>query len=108
MASLHVHEIALQVVTEIAPLMPRIAKQDRTLAQQLRRAATSIVLNIAEGEHSDRGTARSRFQSAAGSASETRSAIRLARAWRYLREEQVESSLEGLDRILAMLWKLTH
>ena len=77
-------------------------------AHSFGRAATSIALNIAEGEHSDRGTARSRFQSAAGSASETRSAIRLATAWRYLQPNQVASSLDGLDRVLAMLWRLTH
>ena len=108
MAALQVHEVALQVVTELAPLMPRIAKQDRNLAQQLRRAATSIVLNIAEGEHSDPGTKRARFHSAAGSASETRAAIRLAIAWRYLQAERVTSCLDGLDRVLAMLWRLTR
>ena len=108
MVALHVHEIALQVVAELAPLMPRIARQDRNLAQQLRRAATSIVLNIAEGEHSDPGTGRSRFQSAAGSASETRAAIRIATAWRYVTPKQAESCLDRLDRVLAMLWKLTH
>jgi four helix bundle protein len=108
MTTLRVHEIALQVVTELAPLMPKIARLDRNLAQQLRRAATSIVLNIAEGEHSDPGTRRARFHTAAGSASETRAAIRLAAAWRYLQPNQVESCLAGLDRVLAMLWKLTH
>jgi four helix bundle protein len=108
MALLQVHEIALQVVTDLAPLMPRIARQDRNLAQQLRRAATSIVLNIAEGEHSDPGTKRARFHTAAGSASETRAAIRLAMAWRYLQPKRVEPCLAGLDRVLAMLWKLTH
>jgi four helix bundle protein len=108
MSSLRVHEVALQVVAELAPLMPRIARQDRNLAQQLRRAATSIVLNIAEGEHSDPGTKRARFHTAAGSASETRAAIRLATAWRYLPPESVDSCLAGLDRVLAMLWRLTH
>jgi four helix bundle protein len=88
--------------------MPKIARQDRNLAQQLRRAATSIVLNIAQGEHSDAGTKRARFHGAAGSGSETRAGIRLAMAWRYLQPEQVESCLEGLDHVLAMLWKLTR
>jgi four helix bundle protein len=96
MASLHVPEIALQVATEPAPFTPRIAKKDRNFAQQLRRAATSIVLDIGEGEHSDSGTRRARFHSAAGSASETRSALRLATARRHLQREQAEFSLGRL------------
>ena len=103
-----VHEVALQVVTDLAPLLPRISRLDRNLAQQLRRAATSVVLNIAEGEHSDPGNRRARFHSAAGSASETRAAIRVALAWRYLSQQQVEKALLGLDRVVAMLWKLNH
>ena len=106
--ALQVHDVALQVVTALAPLVPKIASQDRDLARQLRRAATSIVLNIAEGECSDRGTQRARFHSAAGSANETRAAIRVAMAWRYLSAEQGRASLEGLDRVVAMLWRLTH
>ena len=46
--ALLVHEVALHVVTELGPLVPRIARQDRNLAQQLRRAASSVVLDIAE------------------------------------------------------------
>ena len=102
------HEVALQVVTALGPLVPRIARQDRNLAQQLRRAASSVVLDIAEAEPSDPGTKRARFHSAAGSANETRSAIRLATAWRHLREEQVRSCLAGLDQVVAMPWRLTH
>ena len=106
--ALHVHEIALQVVSDMAELLPKIASHDRNLAQQLRRAATSVVLNIAEAEHSDAGNRRARFHTAAGSANETRSAIRVAVAWRYLQREQVEASLNGLDRGNAMIWRLTH
>ena len=106
--ALLVHGVALQVVTELAPLVPKISQQDRDLARQLRRAATSIVLNIAEAEGSDRGTQRARFHTAAGSANETRAALRVATAWRYLTAEQAEPSLAGLDRVVAMLWRLTH
>ncbi len=104
---LHVHQIALDTVTEIAPLVTAIRRVDRSLADQVRRSASSIVLNIAEGEYSDPGTARSRFYSAAGSANETRAALRLASAWGYLSHTQVEPVDAALDQVLRMLWPLT-
>ena len=103
-----VHELSLQLIESLSPLMPAIARQDRDLARQLRRCATSIVLNIAEGEYSDPGTKRARFHSAAGSASETRSALRVATSWRYLDAERASGSLKLLDRVLGMLWRFTH
>jgi len=72
------------------------------------RAANSVCLNIAEGAHSDPGTARSRFHSAAGSASETRMALGVAVAWGYVTEEAESGADKQADRVLAMLWKLTH
>ena len=104
---LHVHRIAHDTVTEIAPLVTAIRRADRSLADQLRRSASSIVLNIAEGEYSDPGTARSRFHSAAGSANETRAALRLAMAWGYVNHTQVAPIDAALDQVLRMLWPLT-
>ena len=106
--ALHVHETALQLITEIKPLLASIARHDRNLANQLRRAATSVCLNIAEGEYSDPGTKRARFRSAAGSAGETRSALRVAMAWDYVKGQRVLDALDQLDRVIATLWKLTH
>ncbi len=106
--ALIVHELALELVQSLTPLMPAIARHDANLARQLRRSASSIVLNIAEGEYSDPGTKRARFFSAAGSASETRSALRVATGWRYIDERQARESLGLLDRVLAILWRLTH
>lgn len=71
--SLIVHELALELIEEF---MASITRHDKSVAQQLRRCASSIVLDIAEGEYSDPGTKRARFHSAAGSASETRAALR--------------------------------
>ena len=106
--SMIVHELALELIEELAPLIPSIARHDKNLAQQLRRCATSVVLNIAEGEYSDPGTKRARFHSAAGSASETRAALRVAACWRYLPEQRTRTCLALLDRVLGMLWRLTH
>jgi len=44
---------------------------------------------------------------AAGSAAEVDTALRLAVAWGYLDEADLATSFELLDRIRAMLWRLT-
>ena len=72
--ALQVHAVALDMIGALRPLVPRIARHDRSLADQLRRAASSVVLNLAEMERSDAGNARARLCTAAGSLSETRAA----------------------------------
>jgi four helix bundle protein len=79
--ALQVAELSIQLVETLRPLVPRIRRHDRSLADQLVRAASSVALNIAEGEHSDPGNRKARFYSAAGSANETLAALRVAVAW---------------------------
>ena len=101
-------ELTLDLIAQLRPVAVRIRKHDRSLANQLCRAATSVALNLAEGNYSDPGTARARFSTAAGSASETQTALRVALAWGYVNEEQLGECFLLVDRILAMLWKLTR
>ncbi|MFA4945914.1 MAG: four helix bundle protein [Lentisphaeria bacterium] len=106
--ALQVHQVALAAVTELRPVVAVIARHDRSLAQQLRTAASSMVLNIGEAERSDPGTGRARLFSAAGSTRETRSALELAVAWGYLSPALVAPAEAELDRVAAMLHRLTH
>ena len=88
------------------PVLGELLKSDRSLADQLRRAASSVVLNIAEG---NRRTGKDRlhfFRIAAGSAAEARAALEVARAWGMVGAAPVAEA--ELDRVLAMLWRLTH
>ncbi|HVJ15082.1 MAG TPA: four helix bundle protein [Polyangiaceae bacterium] len=106
--SLKVTEVAHEVIVSLRPLLPRIKRSDRSLADQLLRAANSMVLNIGEAEYSDAGTRRARFFTAAGSTNETRTALKLAAAWGYVPASQVEVPLRRLGEVQAMLWKLSH
>jgi four helix bundle protein len=72
----------------------------------LRRALSSIALNIAEGDRSEGGNRLSRFSTAAGSNAEARTALRVAVAWGYVFHEDIQDAEELLDRIAAMLHRL--
>jgi four helix bundle protein len=58
---------ALQAAAGLRPLLPVIRKRDRSLGDQVHRAMHSVVLNIAEADGNDPGTAKARFASASGS-----------------------------------------
>ena len=51
---------------DLKPVLAIIARHDKDLERQVRRAACSVVLNIAEGEHSSDGHRRERFRTAMG------------------------------------------
>ena len=105
MGTLIAYEVALELVHALGPVLPRIARRDRDLARQLRRAVASVVLNLAEGAHSDAGNRRARFASAAGSAKETQSALLIAEAWNYTRSPEL---LALADRLVALTYKLSR
>jgi four helix bundle protein len=66
------------------PLIAAIERHDRDLGRQLRRAASSVVLNIAEGSGSHGGTRTERYRNALGSARETLACLRTAEAFGYV------------------------
>jgi four helix bundle protein len=101
-------ELSLDLITALVPLMPRIKQRDKDLADQLRRAASSIGLNAAEAAFSDPGNRRARLFSAAGSANETRHALRQSIAWQLVDSRDAERALALLKRIIAILWKMTR
>ena len=103
-----VEELSLELIDALAPLMPRIKQRDKDLADQLRRAASSIGLNCAEAAFSDPGNRRARLFTAAGSAGETRHALRQAIAWRLVAVSEAERALALLERIVAILWRMTR
>ena len=101
-------ELSLVVITHLRKLLPAIRRQDAKLAGQLRDAGSSIPLNLAEGNRR-RGKDRVFLWTvASGSADEVFTGLRTALAWGYVQEGACSDALEHLDRLQAMLWKLTH
>lgn len=102
----HAYEIAKQLITALAPLVIVIKREDLDLADQLRRAAQSVLLNLAEGQKFSNGNRRRHYEIAQGSANEVRAALDAAAAWGWIGTEGPERVL--VDRLLAVMWKLTH
>jgi four helix bundle protein len=80
---LRIYDVTLRALEEMRPALRAIEVRDRDLARQMRRAATSVVLNLAEGAGSCGGTRRERYRNALGSAREVVACIDVARAWQY-------------------------
>jgi len=104
----NVYVRAREVVREIAPLVQSIREQDEKLADQLRRAAQSVVLNIAEGRGNKAGNARLRFATACGSAKEVRAALHVASDWGYIEAQRAAHLDRRLDRVCAITWCLSR
>ncbi len=79
------------------------------LAEQLRRAATSVCLNIAEGagEFSPREKARF-YRIARRSGTECAAILDLCSVLELVQSSQLDACAQLLDRILAMLTRLTR
>ncbi len=103
---LQIERFALDTVRQLAPVVAVVGSKDPDLARQMRRAASSVLLNIAEAQSSFDGNSRQRLRSALGSARETRMALELAVAWGFTKRD--DALLSALDRINATLHKLTR
>lgn len=101
-------ETSLQMIRALAAPLEVLERRDPSLALQMRRAAASVSLNLAEGGKR-RGKDRIHlWRVAAGSASEVVAGLRVAEAFGYLEVAQAEEALRLCDRVLAMLWGLTR
>jgi four helix bundle protein len=67
-----------------------------------------MVLNMGEGSRRQGGDRVQRYRIAAGSAAETRDALEVARGWGYVDSKETATPLAMLDKVLGLLWGLTH
>ena len=122
-------EMSLEVLERLATVETRIRGKSRDLAGPLARASESVALNLGEGRRRRDGDRRrhyddragegtggeaapvsptARSHASAGSASEVTVALRIAVAKRYITTAEHAAVDEPLDRVRAMLYRLTR
>ena len=100
------YEVALDLVRALRPVVAQLRTHSPAAADQVERAASSIVLNLAEGDRRQGRDQKRFFDMAHGSAGEIRGALELAAAWGWAVDSAQARGL--LDRELGLLWGLTR
>jgi len=100
------YNVTLELIGELRTIVPAVAQQDRDLADQLKRAANSVFLNLCEGRSRLKGDRVRFFGYASGSAGEVRAALDLAVTWGWI--ERPVAAMALAERVAAMLWRLSH
>ena len=104
---LRIYDVEVQFLGELRGLVEAVARRDRDLADQARRAGASIALNTAEGSGARGGNRRVRYESALGSAREVRACLHVAQAYGYV-DVLPEVMMDRLDRIIATLVRVVR
>ncbi len=102
------YDLSLEALRLTRAPLARLRVADRTIADQLQRAATSVSLNLAEGAKR-RGRDRAQFyRIAAGSAAEARACLDVAEALGVVARVEIEAAWRAFDAVAAMLYPLTR
>ena len=101
-------DASLALVPHLKKPVARIARCDRSLATQIRRAAASVALNLAEGRRRIGGDRLQSWRVAAGSNAECRAALEVAIGWGWIRAAEVAEAMALHDRLAAMLHRMTR
>ena len=102
------YRVALELIRALVPVASQLRVHDRALVDQLRRAASSVALNIAEGGRRQGRDRTHLWRVAAGSTSEVVAVLDVAAAWGCVPTSTAEQARALADRVLAMLWRMTH
>ena len=105
--SFDAHDRALDLLRTLSPLLASLTATDASLADQLRRASASTLLNIAEAARRTLRDRRNRFRIALGSAAEVSACLEVALAFGYVEHAQIAEALELADRVRALTYRLS-
>ena len=99
---LRAYEDMLGALAMMREMIAAIERRDADLGRQVKRASSSVVLNIAEGSGSFGGVRTARYRTALGSARETVACLRVAEAHGYA-EAMPACLRQAMDRVIGTL-----
>ncbi len=102
---LRIYSVALEVARDAAVAAKVIALQDIDLAKQLRRAAASVPLNLAEGAGVSGGHRRQRYMTALGSAREVIACLQTGHMMGYCGTVE-DDTRQRLDHVIGTLVRI--
>jgi four helix bundle protein len=101
-------QVSIEVISSLRPVVSALGRVDGALADQIRRAAGSAALNIAEGNKRNGKDRIHHFRIANGSAAEVRTALAVGAAWGHLDATKYDALDALLDRQAALLYRLIN
>ena len=104
---LRIYDVVIENIAEMRPVMEQIARRDQDLARQMRRAFSSVALNLAEGAGVRGGLRRARYETALGSMREVMACVDVARAMGYVGDVD-EVAKAKMHCVVAALVKLVR
>jgi four helix bundle protein len=104
---LHIYNTLLDLIRDVAPIANAIARHDKDLATQIRRALSSAVMNVAEGSDQLGRRRNSHYSVALGSSREALTGLRAATSWGYIAPIS-PGMLDAFDKVHATLFRVLH
>ena len=101
---LRIYAVAVEVVRRLNGVIVEIKAHDRELAEQLKRARSSITLNISEGSSARGGKRNLHYSYAKGSAQECVAVLETAVAAEYIANAN-EETIAMLRQIIGTLYR---
>ena len=103
---LDAYTVALELARAVRPVVPDLARYERDLGSQLKRAVASLALNIAEAQRRTGADRAHLLTVALGSAAEVQAVLEVSAALGAVTEAATEVPRALSDRVCAMLYRL--